>query len=258
MCHPSEVRYTIMPNMGYFEFLPVDEASGVAPGGAAQLVDLAKVEAGREYELVITTYAGLYRYRVGDILRVAGFHNAAPQFQFVRRKNVLLSIESDKTDEAELQRAVDRASAHLRARCGGGAAVVEYTSHACTRSIPGHYVVYWELLATADADAGPAAVDGETLERCCLEMEEALNSVYRQSRVADGAIGPLEIRVVRPGTFEELMDYAISRGASINQYKVPRCVSFPPIVELLDSRVVSRHFSPAPPHWEPAPPRRSD
>ncbi|KAG2539976.1 probable indole-3-acetic acid-amido synthetase GH3.8 [Panicum virgatum] len=255
MCPPPEVRYTMMPNMGYFEFLPVNEASGVAPGGAAQLVDLARVEAGREYELVITTYAGLYRYRVGDILRVAGFHNAAPQFRFVRRKNVLLSIESDKTDEAELQRAVDRAAALLR---GGGAAVVEYTSHACTRSIPGHYVVYWELLATAEP--GRQQVDGETLELCCLEMEEALSSVYRQSRVADGSIGPLEIRVVRPGTFEELMDYAISRGASINQYKVPRCVSFPPIVELLDSRVVSRHFSPSPPHWEPAPPppRRSD
>ncbi|CAN6300470.1 unnamed protein product [Urochloa humidicola] len=250
MCHPSEVTYTIMPNMGYFEFLPVDEATGQAPAGDAaahQLVDLARVEAGREYELVITTYAGLYRYRVGDILRVAGFHNAAPQFRFVRRKNVLLSIESDKTDEAELQRAVDRASALLRARRGGSTAVAEYTSHACTRSIPGHYVVYWELLEQQEEE-----VDGETMERCCLEMEEALNTVYRQSRVADGSIGPLEIRVVRPGTFEELMDYAISRGASINQYKVPRCVSFPPIVELLDSRVVSRHFSPSPPHWEPA------
>ncbi|CAL4931697.1 unnamed protein product [Urochloa decumbens] len=249
MCHPSEVAYTIMPNMGYFEFLPVDEATGeaAARGDAAQLVDLSRVELGREYELVITTYAGLYRYRVGDILRVAGFHNAAPQFRFVRRKNVLLSIESDKTDEAELQRAVDRAAALLRARGGGATAVAEYTSHACTRSIPGHYVVYWELLEQQEQE-----VDGETMEMCCLEMEEALNSVYRQSRVADGSIGPLEIRVVRPGTFEELMDYAISRGASINQYKVPRCVSFPPIVELLDSRVVSRHFSPSPPHWEPA------
>ncbi|KAF8698838.1 hypothetical protein HU200_035098 [Digitaria exilis] len=256
MCHPSEVSYTIMPNMGYFEFLPVDEASGVASGDAAQLVDLARVEQGREYELVITTYAGLYRYRVGDILRVAGFHNAAPRFAFVRRKNVLLSIESDKTDEAELQRAVDRASATLRAS-RPGAAVAEYTSHACTRSIPGHYVIYWELLENSRRQDG-TVVDGETMERCCLEMEEALNTVYRQSRVADGSIGPLEIRVVRSGTFEELMDYAISRGASINQYKVPRCVSFPPIVELLDSRVVSRHFSPSPPHWAPATGRSGD
>ena len=91
----------------------------------------------------------------------------------------------------------------------------------------------------------------EVMARCCLEMEESLNSVYRQSRVADKSIGPLEIRVVKNGTFEELMDYAISRGASINQYKVPRCVSFTPIMELLDSRVVSTHFSPALPHWSP-------
>ncbi|KAF2544354.1 hypothetical protein F2Q68_00028677 [Brassica cretica] len=89
------------------------------------------------------------------------------------------------------------------------------------------------------------------MAKCCLEMEESLNSVYRQSRVADKSIGPLEIRVVQSGTFEELMDYAISRGASINQYKVPRCVSFTPIMELLDSRVVSAHFSPSLPHWSP-------
>ncbi|KQK15444.1 probable indole-3-acetic acid-amido synthetase GH3.8 [Brachypodium distachyon] len=245
LCDPAEVSYTIMPNMGYFEFLPVDADSDADE----QLVDLARVEAGREYELVITTYAGLNRYRVGDVLRVTGFHNAAPQFRFVRRKNVLLSIESDKTDEAELQRAVERASAKLR-----GASVAEYTSHACTKRIPGHYVIYWELLLTVAAGAGP---DKETLDACCLEMEEALNTVYRQSRVADGSIGPLEIRVVRPGTFEELMDYAISRGASINQYKAPRCVTFPPIIELLDSRVVSTHFSPALPHWTPTPPPRS-
>uniref|UniRef100_A0A453N572 GH3 auxin-responsive promoter n=1 Tax=Aegilops tauschii subsp. strangulata TaxID=200361 RepID=A0A453N572_AEGTS len=240
LCDPSEVSYTIMPNMGYFEFLPVDEATGAASCvDAGNLVDLARVEAGREYELVITTYAGLNLYRVSDVLRVTGFHNAAPQFQFVRRKNVLLSIESDKTDEAELQLAVERASALLRPH---GASVAEYTSQACTKSIPGHYVVYWELLSTG---AGATAVDKATLDACCLEMEEALNTVYRQSRVADGSIGLLEIRVVRAGTFEELMDYAISRGASINQYKAPRCVTFPPIIELLDSRVVSSHFSPA-------------
>ncbi|KAK1662478.1 hypothetical protein QYE76_050637 [Lolium multiflorum] len=242
LCDPSEVAYTVMPNMGYFEFLPVDdddEAAGDGEAASGKLVDLARVEDGREYELVITTYAGLNRYRVGDVLRVAGFHNAAPQFQVVRRKNVLLSIELDKTDEAELQRAVERASALLRPR---GASVAEYTSHACTRRIPGHYVIYWELLVTG------AAVDKETLDGCCLEMEEALSIVYRQSRVVDGSIGPLEIRVVRPGTFEELMDDAISRGASINQYKVPRCTTLPRIVELLDSCVVSSHFSPALPH----------
>ncbi|GMI67245.1 hypothetical protein like AT2G14960 [Hibiscus trionum] len=235
MCKPSEVAYTIMPNMAYFEFLPTESS-------ASGLVDLSDVELCKEYELIITTYAGLCRYRVGDILRVTGFHNAAPQFYFVRRKNVLLSIESDKTDEAELQNAIENASLLLKEF---NTSVVEYTSYADTKRIPGHYVIYWELLAK---DSANAPTD-DVLNQCCLQMEESLNSVYRQSRVADNSIGPLEIRVVQNSTFEELMDYAISRGASINQYKVPRCVSFTPMLELLDSRVVSKHFSPCLPHW---------
>lgn len=245
MSKPSEVSYTIMPNMGYFEFLPHDpSAPAFSRESPPRLLDLADLEVGKEYELVITTYSGLNRYRVGDILLVTGFYNKAPQFRFVRRKNVLLSIESDKTDEAELQKAIENASLLLREF---NTSVVEYTSYAETKIIPGHYVIYWELLVKDPANSPTE----EVLNQCCLAMEESLNSVYRQSRVADNSIGPLEIRVVKNGTFEELMDYAISRGASINQYKVPRCVSFTPIMELLDSRVVSKHFSPSVPHWTP-------
>ncbi|OIW16752.1 hypothetical protein TanjilG_06949 [Lupinus angustifolius] len=243
MCTPSKVSYTIMPNMAYFEFLPhesVEFTCDLSP----RLVDLVDVEVGKEYELVITTYAGLYRYRVGDILRVTGFHNSAPQFHFVRRKNVLLNIDSDKTNESELQIAVENASKLL---AKFNTSVVEYTSHADTKTIPGHYVIYWELLTKGSSNSP----SHDVLNQCCLEMEESLNSVYRQCRVTDHSIGPLEIRVVKSGTFEELMDYSISRGASINQYKVPRCVNFTPIMELLDSRVVSIHFSQDLPHWTP-------
>ncbi|KAL9241592.1 hypothetical protein vseg_015687 [Gypsophila vaccaria] len=244
LCDPSEVSYTIMPNLGYFEFIPLDHGStGVDRSSNPRLVKLADVEVGKEYELVVTTYSGLYRYSVGDVLLVTGFYNAAPQFRFVRRKNVLLSIDADKTDESELQKAIENASKLLQPY---NTSIVEYTSFADTKSIPGHYVIYWELLTRESI--GPAQ---DVLDQCCLEMEQALNSVYRQCRVADRSIGPLEIRVVTSGTFEELMDYALSRGASINQYKVPRCVNVMPIVELLDSRVVSIHFSPSVPNWSP-------
>ncbi|PSS30715.1 Indole-3-acetic acid-amido synthetase [Actinidia chinensis var. chinensis] len=245
MSKPSEVSYTIMPNMAYFEFILLGEsAPSLSRNSPPRLVDLADVEMGKEYELVITTYAGLCRYRVGDILRVAGFHNSSPQFEFVRRKNVLLSVDSDKTDEAELQKAIENASVLLREF---DTSVVEYTSYADTKTIPGHYVIFWELMVRDPANS-PSR---DMLDRCCLAMEESLNSVYRQGRVTDNSIGPLEIRVVKNGTFEKLMDYAISRGASINQYKVPRCVNFTPIMELLDSRVTSAHFSPALLHWTP-------
>ncbi|KAK6143592.1 hypothetical protein DH2020_023940 [Rehmannia glutinosa] len=229
MCKPSEVSYTIMPNMAYFEFLPHDELNSTELT-RSELVDLVDVKLGKEYEVVLTTYAGLYRYRVGDILRVTGFHNSVPQFQFVRRKHVLLSIDTDKTMEPELQAAIENASQLLREF---NTSVVEYTSHALTTTIPGHYVIYLELLEK-DPNNSPS---DKVLDECCLAMEESLNSVYRRCRVVDKSIGPLEIRVVKNGTFEELMDYAISKDASIGQYKVPRCVSSKPMVDLLDSRI---------------------
>ncbi|XP_049387873.1 indole-3-acetic acid-amido synthetase GH3.6-like, partial [Solanum stenotomum] len=89
LCKPSEVSYTLIPIVDYFEFLPIHRS---------KLVDLVDVKIGQEYELVVTTYSGLYRYRVGDVLRVSGYKNNAPQFNFIRRENVILSIDFDKTN----------------------------------------------------------------------------------------------------------------------------------------------------------------
>jgi auxin responsive GH3 gene family len=270
MCKPGDVAYTLIPTMCYFEFLPLHCSNGSAEPSHRDLVDLVDVKLGHEYELVVTTYSGymsshtasinvsarvvngsltfslnvtgLYRYRVGDVLRVTGFKNAAPMFKFIRRQNVALSIDSDKTDETELHTAVSGAVQHL---APFGASRVEYTSYADADAIPGHYVLFWELRA------GSTAVPASVFEDCCLSVEEALNSVYRQCRACDRSIGPLEIRVVAEGTFDKLMDYAISRGASINQYKAPRCVRPGPVIELLDSRVQGNYFSPKCPKWSP-------
>lgn len=177
------------------------------------------------------------------MLRVAGFKNKAPQFNFICRKNVVLSIDSDKTDEVELQNAVENAVTHL---LPFDATLIEYTSYGDATTIPGHYVLFWELKFN-----GTTPVPPSVFEDCCFAMEESLNSVYRQGRASDKSIGPLEIKIVESGTFDKLMDYAISLGASINQYKTPRCVKFAPIVELLNSRIVSTYLSPKCPKWVP-------
>ncbi|XP_022970970.1 indole-3-acetic acid-amido synthetase GH3.6-like [Cucurbita maxima] len=237
LCNPNEVSYTLIPTMAYFEFLPLDRKM------SEELVDLVDVELGKEYELIITTYSGLYRYRVGDILRVSGFKNKAPQFNFVCRKNVILSIDSDKVDEVELQNAVMEASKNL---IPYETSLLEYTSYADTHTVPGHYVIYWEI-SQKETNAIPDWV----FENCCLTIEESLNSVYRQGRVSDKSIGPLELKIIENGTFDKLMDYAINHGSSINQYKTPRCVKREPILELLNSYVVSNYFSPKCPKWVP-------
>ncbi|XP_024527866.1 indole-3-acetic acid-amido synthetase GH3.6 [Selaginella moellendorffii] len=118
VCSPYDVRYSPFPCFVYYEFLPVSSSSSSSPR-RDDLVQLAEVELGREYELVITTRAGLYRYRVGDVLKVVGFKNSMPQFSFVGRAGVLLSVDTDKTDEVELHTAVTTAAAVMAKRNRG-------------------------------------------------------------------------------------------------------------------------------------------
>ncbi|KAI3986237.1 hypothetical protein MKX01_014361 [Papaver californicum] len=244
LSQPNQVSYTLIPTMAYFEFLPIiNDHSNNDNNSQPELVDLTAVKLGNEYELVVTTYTGLYRYKVGDVLRVAGFKNNAPQFNFMRRNNTLLSIDTEKTDEIELQNAVNVAASYLKKfLC---ASLVDYTSfaehHTTSSATPGHYVLYFELQWDKNSFS---VLQTTVLEECCFLLEESLGAEYRESRVDKRLIGPLEIKIVETGTFEKLMAYAIREGSSGNQYKTPRCVKLAPIVQILNSRVVSNYFSP--------------
>lgn len=248
LCKPNEVSYTVIPTHAYFEFLPVkpeiEHIMDSFPGNEKwkqELVDLVDVELGQEYELVVTTCSGLYRYRVGDVLRVTGFKHRAPQFSFSCRKNAVLSLDMEKTDEVDIQTAMKNAVKHLEPF---GAIVGEYTCYADVSTMPGHYVVYWEINGST-----PIPIPCSVFEDCCLSFEESLNSVYRRHRNIDESIGPLEIKIVEYGTFDKVMDHAIALGASVGQYKTPSCVKAPHIVDLLDSCVVSNYFSPRCPQF---------
>ncbi|KAF3785284.1 putative indole-3-acetic acid-amido synthetase GH3-9 [Nymphaea thermarum] len=242
-CKQEDVAYTILPNLGYFEFLPVESPESCLQ--SAGLVNLADVQMGKEYEIVVTTYSGLYRHRVGDILRVVSFYNKAPQFKFVRRGDAVLSLDLDKTSEADLQKAVGAVEAtHLIPH---NMRVAEFTGYADTTTTPGHYVIYWELSPTKDHTEGFSA--DYLIGQCCLAIEESLDETYKEMRVYDRSIGPLEIKVVKNGTFDRLMDFAVSNGASVAQYKPPRCVKSASILQILDAAVVSTHFSSRPPSW---------
>ncbi|KAF2288399.1 hypothetical protein GH714_007237 [Hevea brasiliensis] len=130
-----------------------------------------------------------------------------------------------------------------------GFLLTEYTSFADTSSIPGHYVLFWELITRGNND--PAELDPIIMEQCCSTVEESLDSVYRRCRKKDKSIGPLEIRVVKHGTFDALMDFCLSQGSSVNQYKTPRCIKSEAALKILDSRVVGNFFSKKTPFWEP-------
>lgn len=62
----------------YFEFLPLQ-------GG--ELLTMAEVKDGEYYELVISTYSGLYRYNLHDIVRIHGFTGTTANVEFCCRSS---------------------------------------------------------------------------------------------------------------------------------------------------------------------------
>ncbi|KAK8478581.1 hypothetical protein V6N13_129173 [Hibiscus sabdariffa] len=238
---PFDVSYTFLPNMAYFEFLPVKN-DGATMSEQIQLnggpVDLVNVRPGQYYELLVTTFAGLYRYKVGDILMVTGFHNNAPQFRFVERQNIILSVDTDKTSESDLVKAVTEAKTLLESF---GFILRWYTSYADTSSIPGHYVIFWELMVK-EGDDDTKVLDPMMMAECCSKMEESLSLIYKTYR-KENSIAALEIRVVKQGSSEALMDYYVSQGAALNQYKGSTCIKSNDAIKILDSRVIAKFFS---------------
>ncbi|XWS11020.1 hypothetical protein CRYUN_Cryun38cG0048000 [Craigia yunnanensis] len=254
---PSDVSYTFLPNMAYFEFLPVNKDSGekakelefdgasgkessemTNQNGNVEPVDLVNVKLGQYYEVVVTTLTGLYRYRVGDVLKVTGFRNNSPQFQFVERQNVVLSIDHDKTSEADLLKAITNAKLLLDPL---GFVLTMYSSYADTSLTPGRYVLFWELKMKA-SDHFPK-LDPKIMEQCCSIVEESLDFTYKFLRKGN-VIAPLELRVVKHGTFDALMDFYVSKGASISQYKPPCCIKSEEAIKILNSGVVGMFCSP--------------
>ncbi|KAL0726396.1 hypothetical protein Bca4012_022489 [Brassica carinata] len=232
ICKPEDISYTLIPNMSYFEFIPIDEGNDDA------IVDLADVKLGSYYELVVTTYSGLHRCKLGDVLQVTGFYNSAPQFKFVRRQNVVISVYLEATTEEELLKAVKRATQVLEP---SNIMLTDFTCYPHITDTPGHYVLYWEL--KGNKDDAISEPDPDMMVECCSVIEESLNALYRKFRSKEKTIGPLEIRVVQQGTFESLMGYFIAQGASLTQYKTPRCIKSPEALQLLESKVISRFSS---------------
>ncbi|XP_074320287.1 jasmonoyl--L-amino acid synthetase JAR4-like [Silene latifolia] len=232
---PELTSYVVLPNVGYFEFLPVqvrkqqyEDNIEVRPLG------LTQVKVGQEYEVVISNFLGLYRYKLGDVVKITGFHNSTPQLQYICRANVILSINTEKTSEKDLQEAVEEASKHL---AKDKIKVVEYTSYADVSPRQEHYVIFWEL----DGDCSD-----NVLTKCCNSLEKAIPDVIYGRERKRGIIKPLELRVVRKGTFLKILEQTASNGAgSTTQFKMPKCLKNENFIRLFNDNVTSIDFSTA-------------
>ena len=95
-------------------------------------------------------------------------------------------------------------------------------------------------------------LDHKVLQECANTMDASLNHAYRRWRNGD-MIGPLELRIVKEGTFNKVMVLAIERGTSLSTYKPPRCVKNPQSLELLKTETLVSFHSAITPDATPLP-----
>lgn len=187
----------------FFEFLPArdGERAGDEPHLAHQL------ETGREYFILLTNSAGLYRYDIGDIVRVVGFLDGSPLLKFLSKGAHYASLTGEKLAEHQVTAAMDRAAAEVNLCLTSYCLAPRWTD-----GVP-HYVLLIEEQDLGDALAA---------RRLCSALDRLLretNIEYNAKR-ASGRLGPVHVKTVPRDTWRQFdLKITAHRRRGIEQYK---------------------------------------
>ena len=199
---PDDPALRLMLDYGiFYEFIPMDEFGRDNP----TVVPLWGVETGRNYAMVISTCCGLWRYVIGDTVRITEKN----PFKFIitgRTKHFINAFGEELI--------VDNAEQGLAYACHEtDAQVAEYT--AAPVFMDDHARCRHQWLIEFRRPPEDLARFAALLDRKLQEI----NSDYEAKRFKDITLQPLEIVVARPGLFHDWMG---SRGKLGGQHKVPR------------------------------------
>ncbi|MDO4535583.1 MAG: GH3 auxin-responsive promoter family protein [Clostridium perfringens] len=203
----KKIRYVIIPDTVFYEFIPFEEINEANP--TTLLINELKV--GEKYEIVITNYAGLYRYRLGDIVKVVSYYNDSPEIEFLFRKNQVLNMVSEKTNEEQLTSAIKSTMSKL------SLSLVDYTTMPDNSVTPGRYIFYCEFK--------------EKLSKESVKLlEENLDKELRKSNLAydrarnNKKLGDIKMMTLKNHTFKTIKESLFEKGVSKNQIKIPRVI----------------------------------
>jgi hypothetical protein len=220
-------RYVLSVGEGYFEFLPLSEVDQPAP----LTVDLAQLREGQRYEIVVTNFAGLYRYRLGDVVRVVDTSGSTPVFEFDHRLGDVIDLAGEKTTQRHTREAIRKVAVDL---FGSANVINNYTLALDISVVPYRYHVYLEL---ADDSLADRCVD--FAERFDQELQN-VNLSYRTLARAQRRLDQPAVTVVKHGAFDQLEEnhYRRKPGTSRNQVKIPHLLTDTEQISLLDQQAL--------------------
>ncbi len=152
---------------------------------------------GREYEVVVTTGGGLYRYQLHDLIRVEEFFCGVPCVSFVSRTGAFSDLVGEKLDSPQVQKAIGRVESETGVPLG-------FAMLAPTLSDGvGRYVLYVQVLDEQDFDSARAA--------SVLETDLCRNYHYRHARRL-GQLQPVVVQLVGENAERRYVDRFAAKG----------------------------------------------
>ena len=179
----------------YFEFIEVDSYEL----GSLETLLLDSLEVGKQYYVIITTPAGLYRYFMNDIIEVTGFCKKTPLISFVQKGKGVTNITGEKLSEQQLMTAVDEVNQSQNVTMPFYIALTDVESS--------RYLLYVE--ADVDADEYSGLVDKKL---------QTLNTEYQSKRSSE-RLKQLVTICLKPGTGHDFKTHGIAKGQRESQFK---------------------------------------
>lgn len=206
--YASKIRYVVIPDTVFYEFIPIEESDKNNP--KTYCIDELKI--GEKYEIIITNYAGFYRYRLGDVIKVVDYYNNSPEIEFLYRKNQVLNMVSEKTTEDHLKSSINKTINNFNL------SLIDYTTLEDNTITPGRYVFYFEF--NEEVPKSKVRVLEKNLD---LELQKA-NLAYGRFR-KNNRLSCTSVIIVRKNTFDNIKKFLISKGVSKSQLKIPRVIT---------------------------------
>jgi hypothetical protein len=185
----------------FYEFIPESEIGSAN----ATTLGCGELEVGGVYYVILTSAAGLYRYDINDVIRVAGFHGKTPLVEFLRKGRDVTNITGEKLHVNHVIQAMEQAQ---RAT---GAVVRHFRAFADTENSRYAFMVECDGSNTNDATLGHLLAE---LDACLFE----LNVEYADKRKSARLQAPV-LCVMKHGWYERTAGVALRAGARDVQFK---------------------------------------
>lgn len=199
--HGSDEMLLMLDYGIFYEFIPVEEVDKSNP----TVITLDQVECGKTYAMVITTNAGLWRYKIGDTIT---FTSLKPfRIKIAGRTKHFINAFGEELHVANAEKAITIACSKTDSLIENFTAGPRYFNEKMQGS---HEWIIEFSKAPADLHEFTRILDGELRK---------LNSDYDAKRYKDIALQEPIIHSVEVGTFYNWMK---KRGKLGGQNKVPR------------------------------------